>query len=105
MAAESIASTATPPAAAPAAFIYTPELAQGRLRPGHPLKLARVRTCYELLAARGAIDGSAAHIVPPQPAGVADILNVHTPEYVDLVRDLSAHPERTAGDLAGEAGR
>src|SRR5919202_2880213 len=96
--------TSAPPAS-PAAFVYTPELAQGRLQPSHPLKLGRVRTCYELLSASGAFDGSAARVVPPQPADVSDILHIHTPDYVDLVRDLSANPQRAAGDLAVEAMR
>jgi acetoin utilization protein AcuC len=86
-----------------AAFVYQPALAEGKLRPSHPLKLARVRTCFELLSASGVFNSGAARVVPPQPAAVSDVLRVHTPEYVRLVQALSANPERADGDLAAEA--
>src|SRR5207237_9331743 len=88
-----------------AAFVYAPALAEGKLRPSHPLKLGRVRTCYELLDGLGAFGEGRAHVVEPQPADVEAVRRVHTPEYVELVRLLSAHPGRADGDLAAKAMR
>src|SRR5262245_54058139 len=83
--------TAQPGAAPrlPAAFVYDAALAEAELRPDHPLKPARARTCYELLAAHGVFDGTRAVLRRPHPATAADILRVHAPEYVQLVRRLS----------------
>ena len=88
-----------------AAFVYTPALAEGKLRSSHPLKLARVRACHDLLAALATFSPGVARVVPPVPATIDDALRVHTPAYLDLVRQLSERPERADGDLAGEAQR
>src|SRR6266542_1998224 len=85
-----------------AAFVYTPELAEGKLRASHPLKLGRVRTCYELLEGLSAFGSGRARVVP-EPASVEAIRRVHTAEYVELVRRLSERPERADGDLAVQA--
>jgi acetoin utilization protein AcuC len=74
---------------APVAFVYVPALAEATLRPDHPLKPARARDCYELLRAAGVFDRGDVRLVAPRPATVADVLRVHTPDYVDLVRRLS----------------
>ena len=91
-----------------AAFVYSPALAEGKLSPSHPLKLSRVRTCYELLdrlGALGADRGAGTRVAAPEPASVDAIRRVHTAEYVDLVRQLSADPERADSDLAMPAVR
>lgn len=75
--------------ALPAAFVHDAALAEAELRPDHPLKPARARSCYELLAAHGAFDGPRAVLHRPGPATEADILRVHAPEYVGMVRRLS----------------
>jgi acetoin utilization protein AcuC len=84
-------SAALPVASAslPAAFVHDPALAEAELRPDHPLKTARARTCYELLAAHGVFEGQRAVLHRPGPATEADILRVHAPQYVELVRRLS----------------
>lgn len=88
----------------PAAFVYSPALAEAELRPDHPLKPARARDCHDLLAAAGVFASGAAVVVPPHPADPADILRVHTPEYVDVVRRLSA-PATARHVPAAEAGQ
>src|SRR6266542_286545 len=86
-----------------AAFVYTPELAEGKLRASHPLKLGRVRTCYELLEGLSAFGSGRARVVAPEPASVEAVRRVHTAEYVELVHRLSERPERADGDLAMRA--
>ena len=61
-------------AASQAAFVYAPALAEAELRPDHPLKPARARACYDLLASRGAFSSGRAAVVPPHPAEVAGLL-------------------------------
>jgi acetoin utilization protein AcuC len=73
----------------PAAFVYAPALAEAELRPDHPLKPARARTCHDLLAAHGVFAGGRAVVVPPRAADVAEVLRVHDADYVAMVRRLS----------------
>lgn len=80
------------PARAPAAFVYAPALAEAQLRRGHPLQPARARTCYQLLVAHGIFERGQAQLVLPQPAAASDVLRVHTPAYVEMVRRLSDPP-------------
>ena len=78
-----------PQQAGPAAFVYAPALAEAELRPNHPLKPARARACYELLAAHGVLDGRRARVVEPAAASEADVRRVHARDYVEMVRRLS----------------
>ncbi|MDQ3701808.1 MAG: acetoin utilization protein AcuC, partial [Chloroflexota bacterium] len=57
-----------------------------------------------LLAAAGLFASGAAVVIPPHPADVADILRIHSGDYVDIVRRLSA-PETARHVRAAEAGR
>ncbi len=84
---------------APVAFVYADALSRHVLRADHPMRPARLRHTYELLAAYGAFDGETSRLVTPRPATAAELEWVHTPEYVAAVRRLSAgrttsHPER-----------
>jgi len=72
-----------------AAFVHTAALAEAELRPGHPLKPARARTCYELLRKHGVFESGKAQLVEPGPASREDVLRVHDAAYVDAVERMS----------------
>lgn len=82
-----------------AAFVYADELSRHVLRADHPMRPARLRYTYELLAAYGAFDGESSRLVSPRSATEEELEWVHTPEYIAAVRSLSAglnlgRPER-----------
>ncbi|HEX2324958.1 MAG TPA: acetoin utilization protein AcuC [Chloroflexota bacterium] len=77
---------------APAGLVYAPDLAESQLRPDHPLKPARARDCYRLLEGAGALGGGGIEVLGPPAADVQEVLRVHTPDYVEVVRALSAPP-------------
>ena len=76
---------------APVGLVYAPALAESKLRPDHPLKPARARDCYRLLEGAGALGAGGIEVFAPPPADVEDVLGVHTRDYVEAVRALSAH--------------
>ena len=84
---------------AEAAFVYDDALSRHVLRADHPMRPARLRYTYELLAAYGAFDGESSRLISPRTATEEEVEWVHTPEYVAAVRSLSAglaaaRPER-----------
>jgi acetoin utilization protein AcuC len=88
----------------PGAFVYEAALAEAELRPSHPLKPARARDCYELLDRAGVFASGKVEVVAPHPAKEEDVLRVHAPDYVEMVRRLS--DPATAGRVRpAEAGR
>src|SRR6266508_4929534 len=83
-----------------AAFVHAPALVRPILRPDHPLKTERAQACYELLAQRGVFARGQAMLVEPRPATRADVLQVHTPEYVAAVERLSLPGAQNDPDAA-----
>lgn len=82
-----------------AAFVYADALSRHVLRADHPMRPARLRYTYELLAAYGAFDGESSRLMSPRSATEEELEWVHTPEYIAAVRSLSAglnlgRPER-----------
>ena len=73
-----------------AAFVWTPEFCDYRLSASHPLKPERLMVTHDLLNACGAFDGEHSRVVAPTPCVEADLLSVHSAEYIDVVRRLSA---------------
>jgi acetoin utilization protein AcuC len=67
-----------------APFFYTPEILRYDFGPGHPLKPERLRRTVELL---GRFDAA---IDDPGQLDAQDLLRVHTGEYIDAVRSISA---------------
>lgn len=76
-----------------AAYVYADALSRHVLRDGHPMRPARLRYAYDLLAAYGAFEDERAMLVPPRPATVEELTTFHTDEYVAAVRRLSAGEE------------
>ena len=71
------------------AFIYSADMARYDLYPSHPLRPERLRMTYELASEYGLFGGES-RLVEPSPAEEGDILSFHEPEYVHVVKDLSA---------------
>ena len=84
---------------AQAAFVYEDALSRHVLRSDHPMRPARLRHTYELLAAYGAFDGESSRLIDPRAATEEELEWVHTPEYVAAVRSLS-----TGLNTAGSGG-
>src|SRR5205814_7145245 len=54
----------------------------------HPLQPIRVKLAVDLIKSTGLIEHS--HLVPPRAATIDELALVHSREYIDLVRTLSA---------------
>ncbi|NIS81123.1 MAG: acetoin utilization protein AcuC [Anaerolineales bacterium] len=58
--------------------------------PQHPLKSERLQKTHELLRSYGALELENVQVVSPQSATKDELALFHTPEYIQVVRDLSA---------------
>ncbi len=76
---------------APVELVYAPEMAGYRFSEGHPMQPERFTRAVELAAQWGLVDKT--HLAPPYPATEADLLLVHTPEYVAHVKAVSEDPD------------
>ena len=72
-----------------AAFVYTDAYVGYHLSDTHPLQQKRLLMTHRLLGAYGAFDGPASDLIIPTPATEADLLRVHSPEYLDALWALS----------------
>lgn len=72
-----------------AAFVYTDDYVRYHLSDTHPLQQKRLLMTHRLLDAYGAFDGPDSDLVAPSPATEADLLRVHSPEYLDALWALS----------------
>ena len=70
-----------------AAFVWDDRLRAYDFGPGHPMAPVRQQLTYRLVRDFGLLDTPGAQLVEPiEPADVADILRVHSPDFVDAVR-------------------
>jgi acetoin utilization protein AcuC len=74
------------------ALVWADELAGYRFRPGHPLDPRRLELTVSLIQAMGLVGDSGRTMVPPRNATDAELRTVHTADYVDAVRSVSADP-------------
>ncbi|MBV9773440.1 MAG: acetoin utilization protein AcuC [Gemmatimonadetes bacterium] len=78
------------------ALIWDPAVLGYHFRPDHPFNPKRLELAVSLIEALELASGPDQVVVPPRPATEAELLRVHTREYVDAVRRLSepgANPE------------
>ena len=75
-------------------FVFDPELAGFQLNAEHPFKPVRYDLVRTLLMAAGALTPD--EVVPPEPISDDDLLTVHDPRYVDIVRAASERATRPA---------
>ncbi len=72
-----------------AIFVYSPDFLRYDLGPEHPLKAARYQQTYELLKAYQ-VFREGVSVVEPRWATEEEVLWVHTPEYVEVLKRLEA---------------
>ena len=82
-----------------AAFIYDDLMSHHELRSDHPMRPVRLRYTYELLKGYDAFEHENAVLVSPRSAAENELEWLHTPQYIEAVRRLSA------GEGAQEAHR
>jgi acetoin utilization protein AcuC len=73
-----------------AVFISSPDLWQRGHGPNHPLKPERLERTHNLLVAYAAFAGDHTRLFAPRAATVDELALFHTPDYIDIVRRLSA---------------
>ncbi len=72
-----------------AALVWDPAVTGYRLRPDHPFNPKRLELTVSLLEELGLVGGPDTPVVAPRPATRAELLRVHSPEFVDAVERLS----------------
>ena len=65
-------------------LVYGDELMKHHLSDTHPLQPIRVKLTMELISSTGLIEHC--HLVPPRSATDEELGLVHSPEYIDLVK-------------------
>ncbi|CAN5753382.1 acetoin utilization protein AcuC [soil metagenome] len=91
----SVCGTMPPPigeAAEPTALIWNDEELNYDFGPDHPLKPIRVELTVDLIRACGLDQGQGVATLDRDPFTTDDVLDLHTPDYVDTVMRLSANP-------------
>jgi len=77
----------------PTALIWDDDHIKYDFGPDHPLKPIRVELTVELIRACGLTDAEDVVTMPRAAFGEDDVLRLHTEDYVDAVRRLSARPD------------
>lgn len=77
------------------ALIWDPAVTGYKFRPDHPFNPRRLELAVSLIEALGLIDGTQARVVAPRVATDAELLAVHSREYLDAVRRFSGGTDRT----------
>ena len=73
-----------------AAFVYDDRMSRHELRSDHPMRPVRLRYTYDLLRGYDAFEHENAVLVNPCPAAEDELGWLHTPQYIEAVRRLSA---------------
>ena len=83
------------------ALVYSEEWRRFDYGPEHPLRMERLGLTWRLMEAYGLTAGPKLKVLTPEPASLEAITRFHTPEYVEVLRDLLAHfqPKAEAGDI------
>lgn len=76
------------------ALIWDPAVTGYKFRPDHPFNPRRLELAVSLIEALGLIDGTQARVVAPRVATDAELLAVHSREYLDAVRRFSGGADR-----------
>ena len=71
-----------------AAFVYDEAMSRHQLRSDHPMRPVRLRYTYELLESFGAFDQTDSLLVPPRLATEAELMTLHSREYIAAVRSF-----------------
>jgi acetoin utilization protein AcuC len=79
------------------ALIWDPALTRYRFNAEHPFNPKRLELTVSLIEAMGLVGGPDQVMVPPRPATDAELLRVHSAEYVDAVKRLSVASDPSEG--------
>lgn len=72
------------------AFIYTDDFAKFKYSDTHPLKPFRLKLTYELIKSYGLDKINNTFFVTPDYVDEADVLKVHTHDYIDVIKTLNS---------------
>ena len=78
----------------PCVLVWDPAVTGYRFRPDHPFNPRRLELTVSLIEALGLLDDEA-RMVPPRTATEAELLAVHSREYVEAVKRFSAGGDRS----------
>jgi len=78
------------------AVLYHDDFLRYNFGRDHALREIRVKLARDLIAAYGLLEDAGAEEIRPESARESDILRVHEPDYVAIVKELGAHPNRTS---------
>jgi acetoin utilization protein AcuC len=74
------------------ALVWSDDLARYRFRPGHPLDPRRLELTWSLIQAMSLVGDDRRPVVAPRDATDAELLTVHSSDYLDAVRAVSENP-------------
>ncbi|MDX6365694.1 MAG: acetoin utilization protein AcuC [Nocardioidaceae bacterium] len=77
----------------PACLVFDDDLTSYDFGPAHPMSPVRVDLTVRLARATGVLDLPDLSVVPAPTASDDDLARVHTTEYIDAVRRISASPQ------------
>jgi acetoin utilization protein AcuC len=77
----------------PACLVFDDDLTSYDFGPAHPMSPVRVDLTIRLARATGVLDLPHLSVVPAPTASDDDLARVHTAEYIDAVRRISASPQ------------
>lgn len=77
-----------------AALVWDPAFTNYRFRPDHPFNPRRLELAVSLIEELGLLDGDAFRLEVPRQASDPELLRVHTPEYIEAVKQLSLRGAR-----------
>lgn len=79
----------------PCALVWDPAVTGYKFRPDHPFNPRRLELAVSLIEALGLVDDDRARVVAPRMATEAELLAVHSREYLDAVRRFSGGGDPT----------
>lgn len=85
----------------PSALIWDPAVTAYKFRPDHPFNPRRLELAVSLIEALELLDGGEARMVAPRTATEAELLAVHSREYLEAVRRFSAGADASAAHRWG----
>ncbi|MFQ5441678.1 MAG: acetoin utilization protein AcuC [Thermodesulfobacteriota bacterium] len=83
------------------AFIYSDKFGAFSYGPSHPMRPVRLRLTYELISALGLKDLPGAKFIEARRASDAEILLIHTPEYLEALKEADSGAAPPEGAVFG----
>lgn len=85
----------------PCALVWDPAVTGYKFRPDHPFNPRRLELAVSLIEALGLVDDGMARVVAPRLATEAELLAVHSREYLDAVRRFSGGADKAGAGRWG----